>query len=519
MFSRFINLELSRNKQTVINIIASVLNMAVTTLISFVLSPYIVGTLGVEANGFVSLANNFISYAMLARTALNSMGSRFLMMAYYNDQHEKVQKYYSSLFFGDLFLSLAFGVISAVCIGSLEHLLNIPVSMVTDVKWLFALLFTNFIISTILTAWSVAPYIKNKLYLDSATTAVTAIVRALVIAGLFICLEPSVSFVGIGTLVSGLLGYGAHFVFKRTLFPDWRVRRENFSWLYIKELLSSGVWNSISSLGSILTNGIDLLVANLFIGPLEMGILSVAKTMPAFVSTLNETMANVFTPSLLIDYAHNEVGEIVSTMKKSSKMISAVCSIPLGFLMVFGEEFYALWQPTQDAHVLHILSVITIAARVLFTGMQPLFNVFTVVNKVKQNSIVTIANGLVSIGITAILLYTTDLGVYAIAGVSVVCCVVKNLVFVIPYSAKYLGLHWKSFYFTLVPSVVSCVVLYAWGLVEKMLIQINGWGTMFVAGVVFATVGILLTSLIVLNKRERGYLIRIMTSKLKRNRQ
>ena len=110
MFDRFINLEMSRSRQTVVNIVAGILNMLVGTAISFVLSPYIVKTLGVEANGFVSLAQNFINYISLAATALNSMGSRFLMMAYYNDDHDKFRRYYSSLFFANLLLALVFGV-------------------------------------------------------------------------------------------------------------------------------------------------------------------------------------------------------------------------------------------------------------------------------------------------------------------------------------------------------------------------------------------------------------------------
>lgn len=51
--------ELDRNKQLVINMSASFIAYGVTLLISFFLSSYIVRTIGVEANGFVSLANNF----------------------------------------------------------------------------------------------------------------------------------------------------------------------------------------------------------------------------------------------------------------------------------------------------------------------------------------------------------------------------------------------------------------------------------------------------------------------------
>ncbi len=517
MLRSIINLELSRNKQNVINIVAGIANMLVTTLISFFLSPYIVGTLGVEANGFVTLANNFISYGMLAKTALNSMGSRFIMLAYYKDEHDKVEKYYSSLFIGDLVLGVVMGIIGAVCVWKLESFLVIPEHLVSDVKVLFALLFTSFVVSTVVTVWSVAPYVKNRLYLDSATNAISAVLRAVIIFGLFMSFSPTVSFVGVGTLVSGLIGCLLNMLYKRHLFPSLRVNVRNFSWKAIKTLVSSGVWNTVSSLGSILTNGLDLLVANITVGDTAMGVLSVAKTMPVFVSTLNETIANVFTPSLIIDYAKDQAQNIVKTVKQSSKMISVICSLPLGFLLVYGEEFYALWQPTQEARTLYILSTITIFGRVFFTGMQPLFNVFTVVNKVKQNSIVTIVTGLVSVALTLLMLKTTNLGIYAIAGVSVVCCFIKNMVFVIPFSAKYLGLKMTTFYYTLVPSVLSSLVLCVWGFILKMVIAGNSWITLIAAGFVFCVVGVLLTSLIVLNKDERAYLISMIKTKLKIN--
>lgn len=516
MFSRFINLELSRTKQTVINITAGVLNMLVTTLISFVLSPYIVRTLGVEANGFVSLANNFISYISLAATALNSMGSRFLMMAYYNDRHDEFCRYYSSLFFANLLLAAVFGIVGAACVWHLELLLEIPAAIVTDVKLLFALLFANFVISTMITVWTTAPFIKNRLYLNSITSATGAGIRALVILGLFLCLEPSVCFLGIATLTSGCVGYWLQFLYKRSLFPGLRARLKDFSWSAIWELVSSGIWNTVSSVGYILTSGVDLLVTNLFVSANAMGMLSLAHTMPTFVNTLNETIANVFTPSLIIDYAQGKIDDMVKTIKQSAKIISVICAVPLGFLLVYGEEFYALWQPTEDARMLHILSVIIIFGRVFFTGMQPLFSVFTVVNKVRENSFVTIANGLASVGLMYLLLRFTDLGVYAIAGASVICCFFKNVLFVIPFSAKYLGLKPTTFYSVLTSSVVCCGILTAWGFVEKLVLKPDSWLSLIGTGIVFAGVGICLTGFVVLNREERQTLLNLIKQKLGR---
>lgn len=516
MFKKLINLELSKNQQSIINLMASIINILVTTLIGFVLSPYITRTIGIEANGFVNLANTFIAYASLARTAIDSMGSRFLMMAYYNNQFEKFKKIYSSLFFADVFLAFVFGSIGALCVWKLEFLLDVPSRIKYDVKLLFAFLFLNFIISTALSVFTTCCYVKNKLYLDSITNTTSSVIRFLMIVGLFLCLSPRVYFVGIGTLISGILIIVFHFYFKKNLFPDIKAKIKYFSFESLRELISSGIWNTISSLGSILTNGMDLLVANLFVGPTLMGVLSVAKTMPSFVDTLNYTIANVFTPSLIIDYAKENKDEMVKTIKKSAKLISVICSLPLGFLIVYGKEFYSLWQPTQDAKLLHILSVITIAGRVFFTGMQPLFNVFTVVNKVKPNAIVTVLNGIISVIVVFILLKTTNLGVFAIAGVSVVCCFFKNIIYVIPYSAKYLGLKKSTFFSTLTPSILCSVIVCAWGYLEKIIFKGNTWIELILAGVVFVVVGVFLTAFSVLNNEERKLLYNMVFNKIRK---
>lgn len=514
MFKRLVNLELSRNQQTIINIVAGVLNMLVTTLISFVLSPYIVSTLGVEANGFVGLAQNFIAYAALISTALNSMGSRFMIMAYYNDEQEKFRRYYSSLLFADLLLAAVFGLLGGACVWKLELLLDIPADIVADVKLLFGLLFSNFALSTAMTVWGTAPFLKNRLYLNSVVNTASAGVRGLMILGLFLCLEPSVSFVGLATLVSGCVIYGFQFFYKRTLFPELRAKGRDFSWATIRELVASGIWNTISNVGHILASSIDLLVTNLFIGASAMGAVSLAHTMPAFVNTLNETIAGAFTPSLMIDYAKGSTDNLVKTIRQSAKIISVICSLPLGFLLVFGQNFYALWQPTQDAQVLHRLSVILIFGRVFFTGMQPLFNVFTVVNKVREHSVIMIVNGFASVGLMYILLKTTDLGIYAIVCSSVICAFVKNMVFVLPFSAKYLGLKPTAFFGVVGYSLSCCAILLVWGSIQKLIMQPASWLALFASAAAFAAVGLLLTCLIVLNKAERGILLGMVRSKL-----
>ena len=67
---------------TSINLISGIGVMITNICVSFFLSPYIIENIGIEANGFVSLANNFVAYADLIVTALNAMAARFITIAY-----------------------------------------------------------------------------------------------------------------------------------------------------------------------------------------------------------------------------------------------------------------------------------------------------------------------------------------------------------------------------------------------------------------------------------------------------
>ncbi|MGN1432220.1 MAG: hypothetical protein ACI4XI_00820, partial [Ruminococcus sp.] len=73
----------STGKQMSINIIASIVAFGVTIGINFFLTPYLVSSLGTEAYGFIGLANNFVQYATIVTSALNSMAGRFISVEYH----------------------------------------------------------------------------------------------------------------------------------------------------------------------------------------------------------------------------------------------------------------------------------------------------------------------------------------------------------------------------------------------------------------------------------------------------
>ena len=150
---------LSENKKLIINLLSSIIAFGINLIIGFYLSPYIVKNLGVEANGFISLANNFITYASLVTIALNSMSGRFITIAIHQSDYEKANKYYNAVFGGNLITASVLAVPAVVSVIKLEYLINIPSNLIFDVKILFSIIFINYFIYVYIYIWKFFIYL------------------------------------------------------------------------------------------------------------------------------------------------------------------------------------------------------------------------------------------------------------------------------------------------------------------------------------------------------------------------
>lgn len=474
--------------------------------ISFFLSPYIVKNVGVAAYGFVGLANNFISYASLITIALNSMAGRFVTIKIYEKDSDGTNRHFSSIFTANLILALIMSVIGFFVVFFLEKLIQIPSNILPDVKILFLMLFLKCILSTIGSTFAIATFATNKLYIDSMRQTESNILRLVIIVALFLAFEPKVCYIGITSFVTGFYAFGFNIYYTKKLLPDVKIRKNLFDIKAVLEIVSSGVWNLITKLGMLLQDGLDLLITNIFIGAVSMGVLSLAKTIPAIITGIVGTLVGIFMPHFTILYAEKKQSDLVKAVKQSMKIMGILATLPIVVLIVCGKEFFALWQPTQDANQLHILSLLTCAGLIFNGGISCINNVFTVVNKLKVNSIVICITGIISMGIVFVLLKTTDLGIYAVAGVSTVVVTVKNLVFTVPYGARCLKQKWYEYY----PDVARPAVFVAASSIIcifiKNIIFFNGWLGLFVMSAVTAAISCAIGMFVVLNKNDRAIL-------------
>ena len=117
---------MSNQRRSLINVVCSLLVFTTNLFINFWLSPFVIEHIGVEANGFISLANNFVMYAALITGALNSMTSRFITIEYVKENFEKANLYYNSVFWGKLVVTAILLIPATIVVLKLESFVQVP---------------------------------------------------------------------------------------------------------------------------------------------------------------------------------------------------------------------------------------------------------------------------------------------------------------------------------------------------------------------------------------------------------
>lgn len=500
---------MNKEKAFIVNMVGSLLTFLVSFGINFLFTPYITETVGGEAYGFVGLANNMVNYITIITVALNSVAGRFITVSYHKGQKREANQYFSSVLVANIVLAVAISFVAVPVIWNLEYFFEIPVELVVSVKQLFAFIYLNFVLTLLGTVYTTATFITNKLYLSSIANIVTALLKVLILCVLFGALDANVAYIGIATCISTLAGLILNVIYTKRLIPDIQVKREDVSKKKVWELFASGIWSSVTKLSQVLSDGLDLLITNIWISAYYMGQLSIAQTIPTYIASLLNTIISLFNPNLTLNYAKDNVEEMVKELKTSMKLTGFFSNIIFAFMVVFGDYFFQLWVPSQDYHLIYRLSVI-IMMSVLVSGVTTsLNNVFLITNKLKVNSLFWLCVSFCNVVLVAICLNVTSLGIYAVAGISKVTGIIGNFVYLPLYASKCLKVKWNTFYPLILKYMGTTVIMVgAFYLLRVLFTVPSNWFWLILICGISGILGCMINYLILLEKRERDILVK-----------
>lgn len=500
---------MGKNKQLAINMVASYLSMGVSLGITFFLTPYIVESLGREAYGFIALTSNIIGYTSLATIALNAMAGRFIMLKYIEGDKKGANEYFSSVFFSNILLGCIIILALIITVLYLEFILDIPQKLIFDVKLLFVLMSISSVTGLITGTWGVATFIKNRLELSKTRGIVGSILKATIVICLFSIFPPHIWYMGISGLVSTLYVASTNWAFLHKLTPDLKISLSFFNKTKIWELITSGMWNVLTKLAGILGHGLDLLLANVFIGAFAMGTFSITKNIPFLVLSINGAAAGVFAPILTQLYAEKKKSELINELNKTIRILGFISCISITGVFVLGKEFYSLWLPSQDAALLQNLTVVGMAALPTTLPNEALWNIFTITNKLKGSSIFTFCDNLTVFMIVILSMYVVESPItklFILAGTRAALGNIRGIIFLPIYGAHCLKVKKTTFYPQIFKSLlcisICCLICY----LLKQTVSIKSWFEFLVAAFIVIIICISVCYIVVLKETDKAFI-------------
>lgn len=141
----------------------------------------------------------------------------------------------------------------------IDCIIKIPQELLHSVRLLFATMFVAFVATTMSTPFSTGFYIKDRLDISGIIKIISYTANMCVLIVLFSIFNPSLWFVGVGSIVAALIILLGSYFSNKKLVPDFRYNMRLHSNQKVKMLLTNGLWNSINQLGNTLNSGLDLL--------------------------------------------------------------------------------------------------------------------------------------------------------------------------------------------------------------------------------------------------------------------
>ncbi len=452
------------------NLLLNIISFAINLAISFLLTPYLIRTVGIEAYGFYPLANSIFSYAQVFTAAFSTMAVRFVMVSVHSGDEDSATKYFNIAVVTNFVIAGVLTLLFSVALIHIEHWLSIPNNLLDDIQSLFITTLLSVTLSIAFDSFGYGTMVRDRMDLLAIRTLVGNIVRVGAIVLLFSLFSANIRYVGVATLISAIFTTSINLYFKHSLLPTPQVNISHFDLTKLREVASSGLYSSINRLGIIIRSQLDILLVNLFFSASVMGDFSIAKTIPIIIASFTGTVVAVFVPEFTSLYARHKSQQLLQRIYRSMDIMTILLNVPIGVLIVFAGEFFSLWTPQRNSDFLYTLSILSILQIVVSGSINPLFNIYSVTNRVKLPAIVTLLFALSGSLVMVLLLKITSFGIWIIPLVSIATVVIRDLSFTIPYSAHCLNLPWHTFYPQVLKGLLVVCVTIAVGYVVRLTI-------------------------------------------------
>lgn len=479
------------------NAVARWVGLAINTIITFLLTPFVIREIGQTDYGFWIIVGSLIGYYGLLNLGVSSAISRYVAKAIGEDRIEDMNLTVNT--------SMAMFLCTGVLVSVGSFLVTTPVSRFFGVQAEYveqfriliivmgvttAINFVNSVLVAIATA-------HEQIVLTSMIRLVSQLFRTFFVV-VFVRGDMGVIGLGLGTLIGSVVQLSMSFIVVKKRFPWVRFELRAARWNHLKELITFGTATVVMSVALIIRQNLDSFIIGRLVNIEAVAVYGIAWQLIHYAYSIVNAGMGVVTPRFANLVGRNST-ELLKTMLLKSTTISSALAFGFGCLsLTLGGRFILFWVGSGFSGAIPVFMLLT-GAYVASMAQNPIFGYLLAVNRHQTIAIVTLCEAGVNLLLSILL--APRYGIVGVALGTAIPMLAVKLIIQPLYFAKIAGVAVSRYLRSMLGPFLSfgvCLLVAYWGFGTDFFLNL-GEKSMFLfvvlVGIVYAILTIVLMPL------------------------
>lgn len=455
--------------------------LAITVILGFFLTPFVVHSLGRTGYGIWVLVGSFIGYYGLLNLGVSSAMTRYI--ARYSAQGDskalnEVASTALTMFVVTGALGVLLSVVLAPVLADFFQVAEDQRAVFIRLLWMIGIAtgigFPSGVLGSLVTA--------REHFLAANILAIT---RELLRAGLtvlFLTLGWGLLGIGLAPLVSTVVGILSNIILARIFAGDVKLRLMHANLKTLGMLLLYGGVTTVIAIADIMRSNLDSFVIAKWIGLSSVGIYGIAAAILHYVVRLITTGTGVLTPRFAALEGKGDREQLQQLLAKALAISSFLSFGACMAAIVFGKQFILWWVGGEFAGAVPILWILATGSAFAL-AQSPSIAFMYAVNKHHFYAIATILEAIANLSLSIILAYRY--GIVGVALGTLIPMLIVKIVVMPLYVSRIAGMTFRQYLMPMLPpaAVAISVFLAAWqfGIVTR---EPSGFGNLVLQGCV-----------------------------------
>jgi membrane protein EpsK len=327
-----------------INVASGFGSLSLSLVLGLWYTPFMIRRLGAPVYGLVPLASSITNYLSIVTTAIGSTVARFIVADLARGDTNNANRHFNTfLAVGGAIAAGLFAVSGAFGFTLFPVVFKIPPGQERATEYLFIAVTGTFLLSTITNIFGSSIWVSNRFDIQGLIDGSTSVLRVGLIIVFFEIWRPALWQVAIAIAGAGVFGLVAMMLACRKLAPALRLRPSDFDRTKVADLRYTSSWLVVCQIGNVLFMNMDLILANVLLGPDATGLYAPLVQWLALLRMLAMTVGGVLGPPLIVFFARREMDNLLRVSRQAAKFLGLLMALPIGLLCGFGRPMLQTW--------------------------------------------------------------------------------------------------------------------------------------------------------------------------------